>query len=480
MFVILADLGLQALMTREISRLRDGITEIASTFFTLRLLSSAVFLLFGVAASLLFPYSGAVKFGMVIAVSGMFFLSVSQLLLGIFQKHLAMHITAIAEIAGRGLQLLLVYIIFRGNVQYPILTLYLFLGAMSVASLFIFVLQYFFARKYIKIGWRADFAQWKAILKVSWPIALSIVFTLIYFKIDTIFLSLMKPPGDVGIYGVAYRVLESLIFFPAMFAGIMLPILSKDAAEADLSNFRETFAKALRVITIFAIPVTVGGVILSYSIANLIGGKEFEMRDEANPMIGSRGAARYLHPCYSEAFRLECLAVKKAREEFGFKNIIPMIPFCRTPAEGLKVIALMKECGLERGRDGLQVYMMVEIPSNIFLADRFADIFDGFSIGSNDLTQLIYGVDRDSGELAGLVDENDEGIRRAIKGVIGVVHSRGKKIGICGEAPSYLMDFTRFLVECGIDSITITSGSLDQYKKTAEAIKKFEEELGIK
>ena len=275
MFVILADLGLQALMTREISRLRDGITEIASTFFTLRLLSSAVFLLFGVAASLLFPYSGAVKFGMVIAVSGMFFLSVSQLLLGIFQKHLAMHITAIAEIAGRGLQLLLVYIIFRGNVQYPILTLYLFLGAMSVASLFIFVLQYFFARKYIKIGWRADFAQWKAILKVSWPIALSIVFTLIYFKIDTIFLSLMKPPGDVGIYGVAYRVLESLIFFPAMFAGIMLPILSKDAAEADLSNFRETFAKALRVITIFAIPVTVGGVILSYSIANLIGGKEF-------------------------------------------------------------------------------------------------------------------------------------------------------------------------------------------------------------
>ncbi len=213
---------------------------------------------------------------------------------------------------------------------------------------------------------------------------------------------------------------------------------------------------------------------------DLIGGKEFEMRDEANPMIGSRGAARYLHPCYSEAFRLECLAVKKAREEFGFKNIIPMIPFCRTPAEGLKVIALMKECGLERGRDGLQVYMMVEIPSNIFLADRFADIFDGFSIGSNDLTQLIYGVDRDSGELAGLVDENDEGIRRAIKGVIGVVHSRGKKIGICGEAPSYLMDFTRFLVECGIDSITITSGSLGQYKKTAEAIKKFEEELGIK
>ena len=218
----------------------------------------------------------------------------------------------------------------------------------------------------------------------------------------------------------------------------------------------------------------------SNEYADLLGGKEFEFLNEANPMIGLRGAARYLHPGYSEAFRLECAGVKKAREEFGFKNIIPMIPFCRTPGEGRKVIALMKEYGLEQGADGLEIYVMIEIPSNIFLADRFADIFDGFSIGSNDLTQLIYGVDRDSGELAELVDESDEGIQRAISGVIGVAHSRGKKIGICGEAPSYLMDFTRFLVKCGIDSITITSGSLGTYKKTAEAIKQFEEELGIK
>jgi len=212
---------------------------------------------------------------------------------------------------------------------------------------------------------------------------------------------------------------------------------------------------------------------------DLVGGKEFEFSDEANPMMGLRGAYRYLHAGYSPAFRLECAAVKKAREEFGFKNIIPMIPFCRTPQEGRQILELMKGYGLEQGVDGLEVYVMIEIPSNIFLADKFVDIFDGFSIGSNDLTQLIYGVDRDSGELADLVDESDEGIQRAIEGVIGVVHSRGKKIGICGEAPSYLMDFTRFLIKSGIDSITLTSGSLGTYKKMAEAIKQFEEELGI-
>lgn len=210
----------------------------------------------------------------------------------------------------------------------------------------------------------------------------------------------------------------------------------------------------------------------------LLGGEEFEPQSESNPMMGLRGATRYLHASYQEAFRLECLAMQKAREEFGFKNIIPMVPFCRTPEEGRAVLKLMKEYGLERGVNGLQVYMMTEIPSNVFLADEFAEIFDGFSIGSNDLTQLVFGVDRDSGELAGLVDENHEGLRRAVKHAIDAVHKKGRKIGICGEGPSKNLDFAKFLVECGIDSITITSGSLGQYQKTAEAITRFEEELG--
>ncbi|MEK7510384.1 MAG: phosphoenolpyruvate synthase [Patescibacteria group bacterium] len=212
----------------------------------------------------------------------------------------------------------------------------------------------------------------------------------------------------------------------------------------------------------------------SNEYADLIGGKEFEPRQESNPMMGLRGAARYLHPSYLPAFELECAAVKKAREVFGFKNIIPMIPFCRTPEEGKRVLKLMEQCGLKRGTNGLRVYVMIEIPSNVFLADQFAELFDGFSIGSNDLTQLVYGVDRDSGELAHMVNEDHEGVRRAIKHVIDVAHAKGIKVGICGQAPSYLMDFTRFLVESGIDSITLDSSSLGLYQKTAESISNFE------
>ena len=215
--------------------------------------------------------------------------------------------------------------------------------------------------------------------------------------------------------------------------------------------------------------------------ADLIGGDEFESKDEPNPMIGIRGAVRYLHPNYMPAFRLECAAVKKAREVFGFTNIIPMIPFCRTPEEGLEVLAIMKECGLEQGKDDLKIYVMVEITSNAVLADQFADIFDGGSIGSNDFVLGVFSADvRGVPWLAGRYDENHLAVRRLLKYAIEAFHKKGKKIGICGEAPSYLMPFTKFLVECGIDSITITSGSLGQYKKTAEAIKRFEEELGIK
>ncbi|MBI1888722.1 MAG: hypothetical protein HYS15_02210 [Candidatus Spechtbacteria bacterium] len=211
---------------------------------------------------------------------------------------------------------------------------------------------------------------------------------------------------------------------------------------------------------------------------DLIGAREFDMGSQPNPMSGIRGAVLYLHPNYAPAFKLECAAVKKAREEFGFTNIIPMIPFCRTPKEGQEVLAIMKECGLERGRNGLQVYVMVEINSNAILADQFAEIFDGGSIGSNDFVFSVFSADvRGVPWLAERYNENHEAVRRQIKHAIEMFHAKGKKIGICGEAPSYLMDFTKFLVECGIDSITVTSGSLGQYKRTAEAIKKFEEEM---
>lgn len=286
MFVILGDLGLQVLMAREISQRKDGIGDMASAFFTLRFLSSLFFLLVGFALSFFFPYSAEMKLGILIGAVGFFFLSMNQLLLSIFQKHLAMHITAIAEIIGRGTQLLFVYLIYRiyagdpvsrivpWEIGSPASALYLFLAAMSGAALIIFILQYYFAIRYVKLRLAFNVKQWTEILKTTWPIALSIVLTMIYFKIDTIFLSVMKPQADVGIYGVAYRMLESLIFFPAMFAGIMMPILSREAV-SDLKRFRDVFQRAFRIITIFAAPIVTGGIILAYSIAGLIGGKDF-------------------------------------------------------------------------------------------------------------------------------------------------------------------------------------------------------------
>lgn len=275
LFVILADLGLQSLMTREISRATEGLAEITSNFFTLRLLSSALFLFAGFGAVFLFPYAPEVKIGIGIGAVGFFFLSINQLLLGIFQKHLAMHMAAVAEIAGRAAQLLLAYLIYvyaGGGAQN--LLLFLFLIAMSTASAIMFFLYFLFARSYVKVGLRFDFSYWIEILKNAWPIALSIVLTLIYFKIDAIFLSFMKSAADVGIYGAAYRVLEGLIFFPAMFAGIIMPMLSRDAVN-DHAHFKEVFVKSMRAIAIFAVPLTAGGILVSHSIANLIGGKEF-------------------------------------------------------------------------------------------------------------------------------------------------------------------------------------------------------------
>ena len=209
---------------------------------------------------------------------------------------------------------------------------------------------------------------------------------------------------------------------------------------------------------------------------NLLGGYLYEPV-ESNPMIGWRGASRYYDDNFMPAFELECLALRKARSEVGLTNIKVMVPFCRTPAEGKRVIDLMKKLGLVQGEEGLEVYVMCEIPSNVICADQFAEIFDGFSIGSNDLTQLTLGLDRDSSLVAHLYDERNDAVKRLIKQVIDVAKAKGKKIGICGQAPSDFPDFAEFLVECGIDSMSLIP---DTVIKTRLAVAKKEKELGIK
>jgi pyruvate,water dikinase len=202
--------------------------------------------------------------------------------------------------------------------------------------------------------------------------------------------------------------------------------------------------------------------------ANLIGGAEFEPKEE-NPMIGFRGASRYYSPRYRDGFALECRAIQRLRNDMGFDNVIVMIPFCRSTKEADRVLAVMAENGLRRGENGLQVYVMCEIPSNVILAKAFADRFDGFSIGSNDLTQLTLGVDRDSEELAELFDEQDEAVKWMIRNVIDEAHKAGAKVGLCGQAPSDHPEFAEFLVDCGIDSISVSPDSFVAVKERVAA-----------
>jgi len=198
--------------------------------------------------------------------------------------------------------------------------------------------------------------------------------------------------------------------------------------------------------------------------ADLIGGREFET-PESNPMLGFRGAARYYSDRYKEGFALECQAIKRVREVMGFDNVIIMVPFCRRLSEADRVLQVLVENGLKQGVHNLQIYVMCEIPSNVLLADQFAERFDGFSIGSNDLTQLVLGVDRDSGELADLFDETDEAVKLAITKVIDAAHRHGRKVGICGQGPSDNPEFAAFLVEAGIDSMSLNPDSVVQVKR---------------
>ena len=207
--------------------------------------------------------------------------------------------------------------------------------------------------------------------------------------------------------------------------------------------------------------------------ATLLGGEAYEPK-ESNPMIGWRGASRYYDPCFDKAFGLECKAVLKVREEIGLTNLVVMIPFCRTVDEGRKVIEKMAEYGLRQGENGLKVYVMCEVPSNVILADEFLDVFDGMSIGSNDLTQLAVGIDRDSASLAKIADERDPAVKKLISSVIKTAKAKNKYIGICGQAPSDYEDFATFLVEEGIESISLNP---DTVLRTTKAIKKKEEEI---
>ena len=212
----------------------------------------------------------------------------------------------------------------------------------------------------------------------------------------------------------------------------------------------------------------------SNEYANLIGGTFFEPQED-NPMIGFRGASRYYSPQFKEAFKLECLAVRKVREQFGLKNLKLMIPFCRTVEEGKRVMKVMKEAGLERGKDGMEIYLMCEIPSNVVLADDFLEICDGYSLGTNDLTQLTLGLDRDSELVSDIYDERDQAVKDLVSTVIHKCNEKGKYVGVCGQAPSDYPDFAEFVVEAGIQTMSLNP---DTVIKTKIEVAKLEHKLG--
>ena len=244
---------------------------------------------------------------------------------------------------------------------------------------------------------------------------------------------------------------------------------NEDAREFFISRFSEGVARIAAAF--YPKPVIVRtSDFKTNEYARLLGGKEYEP-DQENPMLGFRGASRYYHPGYAEGFALECTALARVRKDMGLFNVKVMIPFCRTVDEGKKVIETMRANGLAQGQDGLEVYAMCEIPSNVVLASEFLKVFDGYSIGSNDLTQLTLGLDRDSGTVARLFDENNPAVKTLIEDAIRAAQRAGKPIGICGQAPSDFPEFAEWLVELGIDSISLNP---DTAIKTALAIARVE------
>ncbi len=279
------------------------------------------------------------------------------------------------------------------------------------------------------------------------------------------------PSGGVGLAREEFIISESIRIHPM--ALVHFDKIQDKKVRAEINqltkgypNKKEYFVEKLSFgIALIAAAFYPRPVILRFSdfktneYANLIGGAPFEPLEE-NPMIGWRGASRYYDPHYEEGFALECAAVKKVREEFGLINLKVMIPVCRTLEEGKKVLKVLKKNGLEKGKKGLEVYVMCELPSNVILAKEFCALFDGMSIGSNDLTQMILGLDRDSSLVAPLFDENNAAVKKMIKEVISIAKANKCKIGICGDAPSTYPDFAKFLVDQGIDSISLSPDAL--------------------
>jgi pyruvate,water dikinase len=281
-----------------------------------------------------------------------------------------------------------------------------------------------------------------------------------------------------------YEKLKHLVDDNPRVAEVIEKIDEKSAAYPDKETFFiETLAQGIAKIAAGFYP---NDVIVRMSdfktneYANLIGGYLYEP-EEHNPMIGWRGASRYYDDKYKPAYGMECKAIKKVRDEMGLNNVKPMIPFCRTPEEGRKVIEVMNEYGLRQGENDLEVYVMCEIPSNVVVADQFAEIFDGFSIGSNDLTQLTLGLDRDSDLVAHIFDERNDAVKRLVAQVIKTAHDHTprRKVGICGQAPSDFPEFAEFLVEQGIDSISLNPDTVaktrfniadTEQKMTVEAV----------
>jgi pyruvate, water dikinase len=290
--------------------------------------------------------------------------------------------------------------------------------------------------------------------------------------------------SHIGIHPLAlleYEKLRKLTDDNPKIAKVIQIIDEKSAAYDDkITFFVETLAQGISKIAAAFYP---NDVIVRMSdfktneYANLVGGFLYEP-EEHNPMIGWRGASRYYDEKYKPAFGLECKALKKVRDEMGLTNVKPMIPFCRTPEEGQKVIDVLNEYGLKQGENDLEIYVMCEIPSNVIVADQFADIFDGFSIGSNDLTQLTLGLDRDSDLVAHIFDERNDAVKRLIAQVIETAHNHvpRRKVGICGQAPSDFPEFAEFLVEQGIDSISLNP---DTVAKTRINIAEKEQSIAV-
>jgi pyruvate,water dikinase len=247
---------------------------------------------------------------------------------------------------------------------------------------------------------------------------------------------------------------------------------------ADKSRyFVDTLARAVAYIAaaVYPKPVIVRmSDFKTNEYADLIGGRLYEPEEE-NPMLGWRGASRYYHDAYRPGFELECEALRYARDVIGMTNIKTMVPFCRTPAEADRVIETMEGAGLKRGENGLEVYAMCEVPSNVVLAESFAERFDGFSIGSNDLTQLMLGIDRDSSRLSNLFDERDDAVLSTIADVVRRVQAKGCKVGLCGQGPSDRVEFARDLVSTGINSMSVTPDSFVKVKQRVAALEQDEQ-----